>query len=202
MHFTQNLQVAALALFASTASASPLSARADCKTLTVVSGDSCGTLASKCGISGADFVKYNPNPNLCSTLVPSQQVCCSAGSLPDNTPKPGADGICATYTVQSGDYCYGIAQSAGISVDSLESYNAKTWQWKGCNLLLVGMKICLSTGKPPLPATDASAVCGPTVPGTTYPADGNLAGANPCPTEGDCCSIWGQCGTGSDFCGA
>jgi hypothetical protein len=36
-----------------------LDRRADCKTVKVVSEDSCGTLASKCGIRGTDFTKYN-----------------------------------------------------------------------------------------------------------------------------------------------
>ena len=66
--------------------------RADCTTTTVIAGDGCAALAARCGISGADFTKYNSDPKLCSGLVPGQRVCCSAGSLPDITPKPGADG--------------------------------------------------------------------------------------------------------------
>jgi chitinase len=80
-----------------------LTARADCRTIQVVSGDSCGALATKCGISASDFTKFNPASNLCSTLAIGQYVCCSSGTLPDLTPKPNADGSCATYTVQSGE---------------------------------------------------------------------------------------------------
>jgi hypothetical protein len=43
-------------------------ARGDCTTATVVSGDSCGSLASKCGISGSDFTTFNrPKPVLNAT---------------------------------------------------------------------------------------------------------------------------------------
>lgn len=65
-----------------------VSKRGDCKTQTVASGDGCGSLASKCGISASDFTKYNSDPKLCSGLAPGQRVCCSAGTLPDIRPKP------------------------------------------------------------------------------------------------------------------
>jgi hypothetical protein len=42
--------------------------RAECRYIRVASGDSCAALASKCGISGADFTKYNPSSTLCSSL--------------------------------------------------------------------------------------------------------------------------------------
>jgi hypothetical protein len=57
--------------------------RALCRDIQVVSGDSCASLASRCGISGYDFERFNPKTNLCSTLMPKQYVCCSAGDLPD-----------------------------------------------------------------------------------------------------------------------
>jgi hypothetical protein len=81
----------------------PGNADGTCKTRAVVSGDDCGSLASKCGISGADFMKVNTKANLCSTLVPGQQVCCTAGQYPDLKPKPDADGNCATYLTQKED---------------------------------------------------------------------------------------------------
>ena len=71
--------------------------RGDCSTVQVKSGDSCASLATECGISGADFTKYNSDPSLCSKLTPGQHVCCSPGSLPDFAPKPQADGTCATH---------------------------------------------------------------------------------------------------------
>lgn len=174
---------------------------ATCRTVQVASGDSCASLAQVCGISGADFTKYNPDSTLCSSLKPGQRVCCSAGELPDFSPKPGADGTCATYTVQSGDWCAKIAASNDISVDDIEKWNKNTWGWAGCAKLQAQQNICLSSGEPPMPAPVQNAVCGPQVVGTEKPTDGSteLADLNPCPLN-TCCNIWGQCGITSDFC--
>ncbi|KAH6603443.1 glycoside hydrolase family 18 [Trichoderma cornu-damae] len=172
-----------------------------CRIATVVSGDSCGSLAKKCGISGEDLAKYNPSKSLCSTLRPGQIVCCSKGSLPDITPKPDPDGSCATYTIKSGDYCSQIAASNGLETSQLEEFNDKTtWGWSGCQNLAVGTKICLSRGTSPLPAPLTNAVCGPLVPGTNKPSAGQkIEDLNPCPLN-SCCNIWGQCGITWDFC--
>ncbi|OCK75262.1 glycoside hydrolase family 18 protein [Lepidopterella palustris CBS 459.81] len=174
--------------------------RADCRTIQVVSGDSCASLASKCGISGNDFTKYNPSSTLCSTLQVGQHVCCSSGTLPDFAPKPNPDGSCASYLVHSGDYCAKIGSDHSLTVDKLESFNKNTWGWGGCNNLQAGVNMCLSTGGPPMPAPLSNAVCGPQVPGTSKPASGvNLANLNPCPLNA-CCDVWGQCGTTAEFC--
>ncbi|KAJ7890736.1 class V chitinase-like protein, partial [Mycena leptocephala] len=168
-----------------------------CSTITVMSGDGCASLAARCGISAADFTSFNPSPTLCSTLVPGQKVCCSAGGLP--VPVENSDGSCANYTVVSGDSCNSIALSNSITVANLTTWNANTWGWEGCNPLQLG-NICLSTGFPPMPPAVANAECGPQVPGTANPgANGNLSALNPCPLNA-CCDIWGQCGTTSDFC--
>jgi LysM repeat protein len=62
----------AFTLYISTVNSSVLKAqldpRADCRTITVVSGDSCGALATKCGITAAQFTTFNPSSTLCSTL--------------------------------------------------------------------------------------------------------------------------------------
>jgi hypothetical protein len=44
--------------------------RAECKSVQVDSGDSCAKLATKCGISAADFTKYNSTSNFCANLRP------------------------------------------------------------------------------------------------------------------------------------
>lgn len=137
-----------------------------CSTATVVSGDSCGTLAARCGISAADFTTFNPSSTLCSTLAVGQKVCCSAGGLP--VPVQNSDGSCASYTVVSGDSCNAIALSNSITVANLETWNANTWGWEGCNNLQL-INICLSTGTPPMPPSVAGTVCGPQVPGTANP---------------------------------
>ncbi len=104
-----------------------------CSTVQVVSGDSCGSLVSKCHITAAQFTSYNPSPTLCSTLAVGQFVCCSPGSLPDLTPKPNPDGSCATFVVPSGDYCAKIAAENHITVAQIEAFNTQTWGWMGCN---------------------------------------------------------------------
>jgi LysM domain-containing protein len=166
--------------------------RADCTTVQVASGDSCYSLSVKCSISPADFTTYNPDPNLCATLQPLQHVCCSPGTLPNFAPQPNPDGSCATYTVQSGDYCGAIAAANSISIDQLNDFNSNTWAWNGCSELWVGTIICLSSGTSPMPAPVANALCGPQVPGTTTPPSGtDISTLNPCPLNA-CCDVWGQ----------
>ncbi|KAJ2974628.1 hypothetical protein NQ176_g5954 [Zarea fungicola] len=169
-----------------------------CSTVQVVSGDSCASLATECGISGDQFSQFNPN--ICSALTIGQFVCCSAGSLPDFSPQPGPGGTCATYTVQANDFCDSIAKAHFITSQKIESFNANTWGWQGCSNVQLGQVICLSTGSPPFPAAVSNAICGPQVPGTKPPADfSTLAGLNPCPLN-SCCNIYGQCGITPDFC--
>ena len=173
---------------------------AECEAIQVVSGDSCASLASRCGVSGANFEKYNPIPNLCSTLKPKQWVCCTPGDLPDYSPQPSPDGSCYTYTVQAGDGCWAIADSFGIEQSVIEDNNGDTWGWAGCDHLQVGQRICLSSGEPPFPPPIENAVCGPQVPGTTKPTDGTpYAELNPCPLN-SCCDVWGFCGVTEEFC--
>lgn len=123
-----------------------------CEARQVVSGDSCSSLASKCGLSAQDFTKVNSATDLCSSLKVGQHVCCSRGKLPDFKPKPNSDGSCHTYTTKTGDSCSAIAASNSLTVDDLESFNKKTWGWGGCKTLAVKFTMCLSTGTPPMPA--------------------------------------------------
>ncbi|CAG5181777.1 uncharacterized protein ALTATR162_LOCUS9829 [Alternaria atra] len=174
-----------------------------CKTRPVVSGDTCASLASKCGISAAEFTQVNTKTNLCSSLAPGQQVCCSSGKMPDLKPKPDVSGNCAVYTTKKDDSCSVIAASRDLTVTELESFNKKTWGWNGCKRLFPDFKMCVSTGGPPMPASVPNAVCGPTVNGTmqtpVFLTGGDLSMLNPCPLN-VCCNIWGQCGLTDDFC--
>ncbi|KAF2119736.1 hypothetical protein BDV96DRAFT_642744 [Lophiotrema nucula] len=175
-----------------------------CKLRTVVSGDDCGSLASKCGISGVDFIKANDKADLCSTLAEGQQVCCTAGKRPDLKPKPDADGNCAEYITKQDDSCSKIAVARDLNTTDLMNFNKDTWGWNGCDSknLYPDFLMCVSTGNPPMPAIVPNAVCGPTMPGTVKPPSGtNLSTLNPCPLN-VCCNIWGQCGTTDDFCTA
>ncbi|KAH7024682.1 uncharacterized protein B0I36DRAFT_376564 [Microdochium trichocladiopsis] len=177
--------------------------RADCRIERVISGDSCGSLAARCGISSNDFTKYNSAKDLCSTLKPGQPVCCSSGSLPDLKPKPQSDGTCYTHYVIENDNCSNLGAMYTLTNDDIEGFNKGvngTWGWTGCKNLKFGMNMCLSKGKPPMPAPVSNAVCGPTKPDTEKPSSGqNLADLNPCPLN-VCCNIWGQCGISNDFC--
>ncbi|KAI3341076.1 glycoside hydrolase superfamily [Ustulina deusta] len=154
--------------------------RADCKTEKVEFGDSCESLAKKCGISGDDFTKYNNN-DTCSTLAPGGIVCCSEGDLPDIRPKPESNGTCAQSDIE-------------------DLNKVKTWGFNSCENLGLGLRICLSKGDAPLPAPNKNAICGPTVPGTKPPTGNQtFADLNPCPLNA-CCNVWGLCGVSGEFC--
>lgn len=91
-----------------------------------------------------------------------------------------------------------------MTVSDLEARNGRTWGWMGCENILLGAKICLSTGRPPFPAEISNAVCGPQMPRTADmgapPSDPDeWIDLNPCPLKA-CCNIWGQCGVTSEFC--
>ncbi|KAK4178365.1 hypothetical protein QBC36DRAFT_182744 [Triangularia setosa] len=143
---------------------------AECRAIQVASGNSCASLAQKF---------------FYATLRPAQNIYCSVGTLPDTRPKPTPDGPRASYLVKGGDFGNQIAAANGLTVQELEKFNENTWGWNGCNSLYVGNTLCLSKGNPPLPAP---------VPNTIY-----LACLNPCPLNA-CCTVWGQCGTTSEFC--
>lgn len=162
-------------------------------------GDGCWALADRCGISQSELVEYN-EPDLCNNLIVGEYVCCSPGGLPDFTPQPNPDGSCRTHEVVSGDICDTIARENEMTVDDIEERNRMTWGWMGCSHLMVGGRICLSTGRPPMPSPVENAVCGPQVPGTEEPDDmDDLVDLNPCPLN-VCCNVWGQCGITEDFC--
>lgn len=190
--------VLASSLAATAVSAAP-EARGQCRSITVQSGDSCASLAHKCGISGKDFLKYN-KANLCSTLVPKQRVCCSSGSLRRRDAEDETSSVCKSYDIKVGDTCYQIATSNGLTVDDLYALNKETYGWAGCKKIVAGQRICIGAGEPPLPAPVNNAVCGPQVPGTKQPAPGtDLSQLNKCANNA-CCNIWGQCGSTDEFC--
>ncbi|KAK2590717.1 hypothetical protein QQS21_011588 [Conoideocrella luteorostrata] len=174
--------------------------RGNCKTEEVHGGDSCASLSSRCGISGDDLAKYNPQDDLCSALKPKQHVCCDAGTMPDFRPQRQSDGTCSTYHVNDNDNCWSLAETHYLQQQDIEDFNNNTWGWGGCTNLQAGQLICLSTGTPPMPAPIQGATCGPQVPGTEKPTDGTaLADLNPCPLNA-CCDVWGFCGTTAEFC--
>ncbi|KAK3358161.1 killer toxin alpha/beta [Lasiosphaeria hispida] len=172
-----------------------------CKTIRVGRNELCDALAKRCGISTADFAKYNPGKDFCWNLLPGQPVCCGPGRLPDIRPKPSENGTCATHLVTGVDDCSFLAASNGLTRKEIEEFNnGTTWGWYGCNRLLADSYICLSEGDPPMPFPIPDALCGPTKPGTSPPSEGQeLKDLNPCPLNA-CCNVWGHCGISGDFC--
>lgn len=172
----------------------------ECKWIRAEEGDTCTTLARRCGISGAKYMTYNSDQYHCSSLREGLPVCCSEGKQPDLRPDQNADGSCFWTKIRGGDTCDGIRAKNGLSEKELFSFNEDTWGWSGCDPLPVGIRICLSKGKPPLPESVDNAMCGPTKPGSAAPkGDQKLTDLNPCPLK-VCCNIWGMCGTTEDFC--
>ncbi|CAG7915782.1 unnamed protein product [Penicillium olsonii] len=176
-----------------------LQARSDpiCWSILVSAADNCESLASKCGVSPADFATFNPAVS-CSALPFGLPVCCSAGT--QTLPPKGADPLCYDYTARGGHTCQQIADGYKLSVADIEAFNKDTWGWKGCESIQEGSRMCLSSGEPPMPVAFEGAVCGPQVPGSMRPSDwSQVSSLNPCPA-GQCCSGAGKCGTGADFC--
>ncbi|KAJ6133544.1 Peptidoglycan-binding Lysin subgroup [Penicillium samsonianum] len=169
-----------------------------CPSIPVGTGDTCDDLALRCGTSAASFTSFTPN-TACSSLHRGKPVCCAPGTT---TFPPDSDAYCYVYTIRNGDTCAKIADGYGITTADIETWNANTSAWYGCNQLQDGGQVCLSKGEPPMPVAIGDAVCGPQVPGTARPMLWtNIASLNPCPA-GQCCSTKGKCGTGADFCGS
>ncbi|OAA42196.1 glycoside hydrolase family 18 protein [Metarhizium rileyi] len=180
--------------------------RNTCRYIRVNSGDGCATLVSRCGISGINLYRYNPKPNLCSTLMPGDYICCSPGEpykKPTPTrPKPNRDGTCAIHLIRDNDTCDKIAKLHGLTIRQLESWNkGKTWAWTECKDMLVGYNMCVSDGSAPMPPSQQGTQCGPLVPGTRPPKykSISIADLNPCPLKA-CCSNWGFCGVSPAHC--
>ncbi|KAI1115300.1 hypothetical protein F5Y14DRAFT_132172 [Nemania sp. NC0429] len=176
--------------------------RAACHSLQAAHGDTLESLASSCQVPVRDFIRFNDLPlDSDWTPTPHESFCCSSGpKIAARAPGPRPDGTCATYIIQNQDTCFAIAQSQGIRQGDIYAFNQETYGFGGCGSLLPGQRICVSTGKPRLPAPNPDAVCGPTKPGTVTPTDDEkIEDLNPCPIKA-CCNIWGNCGVDVDFC--
>ncbi|KAL4993275.1 glycoside hydrolase superfamily [Aspergillus recurvatus] len=132
--------------------------------------------STRCGIVLTALKTFNKGtPYVCDTIEPGQPVCCSSGTLPVIGPGPNPDG--------SSKY------HEGLTTADVFDFNKKTRGWKDCGNVPIGLRICVSEGFPPLPASVWNADCGPT----------EFVEMNPCSLD-VCCNIWGQCGTTVDFC--
>lgn len=97
------------------------------KNHTVVSGDTCSTIASKYGITADDLKKVNRIINeACSNLVIGDILRLPAAPTPvpgsnvSRTPQAGSG---KEYTVKSGDTCGAIASSYGVTVANIIATN-------------------------------------------------------------------------------
>lgn len=191
-----------------------LSKEYTCRMKTVVKGDTCIAVAARCGIPLEEFMRYNSEHDgknkdtgeskdtWCTLLHPGDQLCCSEKvRAPKPRPSMNRNGSCAAYVTEPDDTCSVIAQKHGLQESQINYFNGRrTWGWAGCDYIYPGLRICLSEGYPPLPDPRPDATCGPTVPGTEMPMDGQpLADLNPCPLNA-CCNILGNCGVSPEFC--
>lgn len=99
------------------------------RTVTVDDNDDCGKLVTRCGggLTAADFYKYKPKSNLCSTLQPGQRLCCTEGELPAIRPKQNVDGSCFSHQIKKHDGCIKVAMANGLTLKDLEDFNKETW---------------------------------------------------------------------------
>ncbi|KAJ7258238.1 hypothetical protein C8J57DRAFT_1004974, partial [Mycena rebaudengoi] len=88
------------------------------QTYTVQSGDTCSHIESTNGVSDAQLHTLNPSINSgCTNLQIDQVLCLSSSS------GGGGSGCTQTYTVHSGDTCWAIESSHGISDAQLHTLN-------------------------------------------------------------------------------
>ncbi|KAH7028810.1 uncharacterized protein B0I36DRAFT_410324 [Microdochium trichocladiopsis] len=125
----------------------------------VASGDNCAAIATKYGISGAQFSSWNSEIDKdCTNLWLGYYVCvhvagASTGvptptSLPPQPtgtgPEPQMPGIISGckkfHQVKSGDSCWSIFSGAGITFDQFLEYNTEIDS--GCGNLWLGYYVC------------------------------------------------------------
>lgn len=124
----------------------------------IVSGDDCVTLARDYGISRDEFWAWNPTVHKpsCDNLYPNTYVCVGIVSTstsptptpgPTSTPKPspiqpGTVDYCQKYyKVQSGDYCFKVADLADILLADFYTWNPEIDSV--CSNLLLGFWVCI-----------------------------------------------------------
>lgn len=132
--------VAVTVLLAALASARSVEPRtATCvRTVTAVAGDSCRTVAQRCGESVDELLSHN-RANLCSTMQIGEQLCCQT------IERRAAANECRTIRADNGDGCASLAQKCGISGPDFTRYNGA----EICSRLTIGQAVCCSEGELP-----------------------------------------------------
>ncbi|KAK2007838.1 agglutinin isolectin 1 [Colletotrichum eremochloae] len=187
-----------------------------CELDTVWDEPSCDELAERYSnstytVTTIQFLSWNTNiQGSCSGIAPGQRVCKGApgGTSPQPNATiiaPGATGTptyyeavkpahptqsgtiseCgAFYLVAAGDDCFTVTQRFGLGTGKLWEYN--TYLDAACTNLWLGYDACVAPVTPPRPSTDGTCPRGVTCAGTTF---------------GECCSQFGFCGSGPEYCG-
>jgi hypothetical protein len=168
-----------------------------CFHVDVKNGDLCSTIAQKFQITVEQLVKYNKDRNLnCSLLAINTRLCVSLGTYPSRRPvQTNPNSPCVFQTADPDNFynCATIAAAYDVTVQEIDEWNQKTWQFKGCAKGLdLDQRICVSPGTPASPPKlDLDKVqCGAQHPDPTK---------FECPLRA-CCSKFGWCGTTADFC--
>jgi len=119
--------------------------RSDVPTYTVAEGDSWFDIATTVGVGMSRLIEVNAASER-STIFPGDVLCLPPGADTSGiTPRP-AQGCGTPYTVAGGDSWFGIATSAGVSLQQLLQANGATAD----RLLHPGNSLCLPAGaKPP-----------------------------------------------------
>ncbi|KAI1454309.1 hypothetical protein F4805DRAFT_326492 [Annulohypoxylon moriforme] len=186
-----------------------------CEIDVVWDAPSCDTLAQRYSnttynVTTGQFLSWNPNiQGSCTGIAPGQRVCKSApgGTYPKpnaTITAPGATGSPTYYTaatpayptqsgtisecgnyylVVSGDNCWTVDQRFGLNFSQLQSYN--TYLDDDCLNLWLKYDICVAPVTPQTVSTDGTCPAGVTCVGSGF---------------GDCCSPYGFCGTGAEYC--
>jgi LysM repeat protein len=96
---------------------------------TVKSGDTCYYIAGQYGITLDTFLAINNNQLVCSNLQIGQNICV-----------PGTRSCTRYYVVQSGNTCYSISLSSGLTLDAFLAKNIGI----NCGNLQIGQAVCLA----------------------------------------------------------
>ncbi|KAJ5622273.1 hypothetical protein N7528_005505 [Penicillium herquei] len=145
----------------------------------VVSGDTCSAIASREGISLANFYAWNPAVGTsCAYLDVGDYVCVgilgSSTTTGDgvSTPSPVQTGIVATcdsfYLVVSGDSCATIASNEGISLTDFYAWNPAVGS--SCAYLDLGDYVCVGVIGATTVTTTPSVTATSTSSGITTPS--------------------------------
>ncbi|EPQ31050.1 uncharacterized protein PFL1_01239 [Pseudozyma flocculosa PF-1] len=112
---------------------------------TVQAGETCDTICQRAKVTQYDLTLLNPDQaNVCDTLQAGQALCVDG---PQNT-------CGSTIEVKEGDYCYGMAEAAGLTLDEFLSLNPGL----NCDTIYAGQVLCVAadSGTTAPPVADCS----------------------------------------------